>query len=292
MTTQYKQKIQAIFAKVANNYDANARVYQEVGQRLLERLNYIKITPKVIVDLGCNTGFFAHALKKQFKKAQLLAVDIALPMLQQTQKRSSFFTRLQPINADIDYLPFADHSVDMIFSNLVLQWLPDLDHSLKECQRILKPNGLLLFATYGPDTLIELRNAWQTVDDYEHVNQFIDMHDIGDSLVQANFSDPVIDMEKLTLNYPSVKQLLKQLRAVGARSLVAEYRKTLTGKNRLQNMQAYYQKKFADQRGYIPATYEIVYGTAWGSDTQQQNLQRQDGSVGILLSSLKNNNTP
>ncbi|MFI4955162.1 MAG: methyltransferase domain-containing protein, partial [Gammaproteobacteria bacterium] len=160
------------------------------------------------------------------------------------------------------HLPFADNSIDLIFSNLMFQWCDPLSLALQECYRVLREGGLLLFSTFGPDTLQELRYCWAQIDNYPHVNNFIDMHHIGDLLLKLQFNDPVMDLEYVTATYKNVTNIMRDLQNIGATNTHEERRKTLTGKNRLTQLAHHYQQfALSDQR--LPVTYEIVYGHAW-----------------------------
>ena len=159
-------------------------------------------------------------------------------------------------------MPLADASVDVVYSNLMLQWCDDLDALFAEFRRVLKPRGLLTFSTFGPDTLKELRAAWASVDGHTHVHRFIDMHDIGDALVRAGLSEPVLDVERFTLTYEDVQALMRDLKAIGAHNAAAGRAPGLTGRGRLRAMSAAYERYRS--AGRLPASYEVVYGQAWG----------------------------
>ncbi|MCK5092141.1 MAG: methyltransferase domain-containing protein, partial [Gammaproteobacteria bacterium] len=170
---------------------------------------------------------------------------------------------------DAEILPLKENSCDLIFSNLTLQWCNDLNNTFKEFSRVLKPGGLLLFTSFGPDTLIELRSSWAAVDDFQHVSGFIDMHHVGDALLNAGLADPVMDTENFTLTYSDVYKLMRDLKAVGARNAVYGRNHSLTGKQHLKAMIEEYEKYRCD--GVIPATYEVVYGHAWAPDPGSQS---------------------
>jgi len=148
-----------------------------------------------------------------------------------------------------------------VFSNLMLQWCQDPDAVFGECRRVLKPGGLLTFTTFGPDTLVELRRAWAAADSRTHVNRFIDMHDLGDALVRSGLAEPVMDVERFTLTYAEVRDLMRDLKDIGAHNANAGRPRGLTGKGTLARMTAAYEAFRKD--GRLPATYEVVYGQAW-----------------------------
>ena len=249
------------FSQSATTYDQVAVLQREIGNRLLERLDIIKMTPQKVVDLGSGTGYFTRLLEKRYRKACIYGVDRAMGMLRFAKQKTPWFTHERFIAGEAAFLPFADQSVDFIFSNLTLHWCIDLKQVFQEIYRVLKPGGFFLFSVMGTDTLQELRDCWRKVDDYAHVNAFFDMHHIGDLLLQTNWSDPVMDMEYITMHYGDVSGLIDDLRKLGVHNNFAGKRKTLTGKAHFKEMLRYYEAY--RQEGLLPATYEIVYGHAW-----------------------------
>lgn len=256
-----KQKIAAGFNHAAHTYDAHAILQYEVNRRLLENLTFIKMKPQIILDVGCSTGYSMRILQKQYRGAQVVGIDLATNMLKLAQLRKGWFSRQHFICADAQALPFKDASIDLIYSNLTLQWCPDLLMTFCEFFRVLKPGGALFFTSLGPDTLKELRASWQQVDDYAHVNTFKDMHDIGDLLVHARFADPIIDRQDLTLTYEDLKVLLKDLKYTGAHTILGKQQPTLMGKQKLQKLFEAYEP-FRNPQGLLPATYEVIFGHA------------------------------
>jgi len=272
------------FARVAARYDEAAVLQREVGARLLERLEYIRCQPGKILEVGSGTGYCTQLLHKKFPAAQLYSLDIAEPMLSCARSKQGLWSRLRSrihyMAADAEALPLQDASVDMIFSNLTLQWVNSLEQTLGEFARVLRPGGMLLFSTFGPDTLHELYSAWHEVDKYSHVNRFIDLHDIGDTMLKARLAEPVMDAEHFTLTYPDVHGLMRDLKAIGAHNVTSARARGLMGKGKLcRFMQAYEQFR---RDGVLPATYEVVYGHAWGAPSKPQ----QPGVSEIPLSSI------
>jgi malonyl-CoA O-methyltransferase len=257
-----KAGVRRAFERAAAGYDSAAVVQREIGRRLLARLELMRIDPAVVVDLGSGTGATAIALTRRYRGARVVALDLALAMLQEVRRRRPWFSKLRCVAGDMERLPLADASVDLLFSNLMLQWATDVDAAFTEFHRVLRPGGLLLFTTFGPDTLRELRTAWSQVDGDTHVNAFIDMHDIGDALLRAGLRDPVMDLERLCVTYPDVRRLMHDLKAIGAHNVTSGRPRGLTGKGRLQRMVEAYEAYRRD--GVLPATYEVVYGHAWG----------------------------
>lgn len=262
-----KKQVRRAFSRAATHYDASAVMQREVCTRMLERLDYIKLQPQRVLDAGCGTGWGTRQLAERYPAAQMIAVDIALGMLQAGRGRSGWWQKLfggrqqNPLCADVEALPLADRSVDMVWSNLALQWCNDLPATLAELHRVLKTEGLVMFSTFGPDTLKELRTAFHGIDEHNHLNRFADMHDIGDMLVAAGFNAPVMDMEYLTLTYGDVRSILQDLKAIGAHNATAGRGQGLMGKHAWARLLENYERQRRD--GKLPATYEVVYGHAW-----------------------------
>lgn len=256
-----RQQLRAAFERAARGYDAAAALQQEVARRLLERLELTAIQPARVLDLGCGTGRNLTELRRRYPRARLVAVDFAFNMLLAARRRLGFWRRVPLTCADALHLPFRAGSFDFIYCNLVLQWCDDLDQALVELRRTLAPHALLLFSSFGPDTLKELRSAWREVDGLNHVNRFIDMHDVGDALIRAGFVEPVMDVEQLTLTYANVQALAQDLKAIGAHNVTAGRPRGLGGRRRAAQLTAAYERFRRD--GRLPATYEVVYGTAW-----------------------------
>ena len=254
------------FERAAGTYDASAALQNEVGNRLVERLDFIRMQPRQILDLGAGTGVFSAVLGKRYRKAGVFALDIAPAMLLQARARGSWWRRPRCVCADAEALPFADASFDFIFSNLMLQWCTDLPATLRELRRVLAPGGLLMFTTLGPDTLNELRASWSSVDGFTHVNPFIDMHDVGDALLQARWAEPVMDAERITVTYRELATLMLDLKHIGAHNVNRGRARGLTGKRRFQAFTTAYEQVRRD--GVLPSTYEVIYGHAWSPPQQ------------------------
>ena len=258
-----KARVRASFNRAANSYDAAAVLQKLVREEMLSRLDLIKIAPKAILDAGCGTGGGSFSLQKRFAKSQVFSLDLALNMLQKTQSQQPILQKIFKNNnlicADIESLPIADASLDLVWSNLALQWCNDLDKSFAEIYRAQKPESLFIFSTFGPDTLKELRAA--SSNGNTHVSRFIDMHDIGDALTRAGFNAPVLDVEHYTLTYGNVKNVMQDLKSIGAHNATQGRNKGLTGKSFLTNLAAQYEPFRTN--GKLPATFEVIYGHAW-----------------------------
>ena len=265
-----KRAVRRAFDRAAASYDGAAVLQREIGGRLLERLDYVRLQPATVLDLGAGTGLCSQALQRRYRGARVVALDLAEAMLRGIRARNSGLKRLLRagpglVCGDLEGLPFADESADLIVSNLALQWCNGVDRAFAEFRRVLRPDGLLMFTTFGPDTLKELRQSWARVDSHPHVSPFIDMHDIGDALLQAGFANPVVDMEMLTLTYTGVRDLMRDLKAIGAHNAARGRVRGLTGKQRLRAMQQAYED-FRDPQGRLPASHEVIYGHAWKAD--------------------------
>ncbi len=270
-----RREVRRSFDRAAAAYDAAARLQAEVRAQLLERLDYVTLDPKVVVDLGCGTGHSTRALKDRYPRARVVAIDLAEGMLREARRRRSWLRRFDRVCADARRLPLADGSVDLLFSNLMLQWCPELDAAFAEFRRVLRPRGLLNFTTFGPDTLFELREAWAAADGGVHVNAFTDMHDLGEGLVRAGLAEPVLDVERMQVGFPDALALMRDLKAIGAHNANAARTRGLTGRGRLAAMQAAYEHRRRD--GVLPVTYEIVFGQAWGPAARAPVRGRRGG---------------
>jgi malonyl-CoA O-methyltransferase len=268
-----KRLARRAFERAASGYDRAAVLQREVNNHLLERFDYIRFTPTTILDVGCGTGYASFALHKRFKQARIYALDMAMPMLRVMRSQTGFLTRLKNrlhlLGGDAERLPLPDQSVDLVYSSLTIQWVNDIDTVLSEFRRVLKPGGMLLFSTFGPDTLKELRLSWQAVDAYSHVSPFLDMHDIGDAMMRARLAEPVMDVENFTMTYADVFKLMRDLKAIGAHNVTSARSRGLTGKRRMQQLEEQYEQFRSDS--VLPASYEVVYGHAWAPVRAEQN---------------------
>jgi len=248
------------FSRASATYEAAAVLQGEVRDLLLERLELTDLEPRLVLDAGAGTGLGGRALKRRYPKARVLAVDSAPGMLYAAGARGSWWRPLSRICADAARLPLPDASVDLVFSNFMLPW-GDPERVLAEFRRVLAPRGFLTFTSLGPDTLRELRAAWASVDSCPRVHTFIDMHDLGDALVRSGFAEPVLDVERYTLEYADVSRLAADLKAVGEVNALAGRSKGLTSPRKFGAMRAAYEAQ--RRNGRLPATYEVVFGQAW-----------------------------
>jgi malonyl-CoA O-methyltransferase len=269
------------FDRAAKTYDDAAVLHAEVRDNLLARLELTTLKPAVVLDAGAGTGHATRALKRRYPKATVIALDLSGQMLKVAATRSSWLRPFERLQADAGLLPFKDGSIDLIVSSLMLQWC-DPDAVFTEFRRVLAPHGLLTFSTFGPDTLRELRGAWAQVDASTHVHRFIDMHDLGDALVRAGFSEPVLDVERFTLKYLDVRKMAADLKATGAHNATAGRSKGLTSPRKFARMQAAYER--SRDEGRLPATYEVVFAHAW---VPAQSRRRGPDAAGVSLEELK-----
>jgi len=266
-------------------YDA-AILQHEVANRLLERLDIMKIDPSLIVDCGAKDGYSSIKLAKRYPRATILSLD-SIHFL--SSEQVTLPSNIHIKSADLPLLPCEDHSIDLLFSNLLLHSMNDIAVCFREFFRVLKPNGALLFTLLGPDSLKELRDSFAVSQSYHHVHDFIDMHHIGDLLLAGCFADPVMDMEYLTLTYASVKQLCRDLRLTGNTNARSDRSRGLMGKNRWQEMMAQYES-FRDDSNVVPATFEIIYGHAWAPQEKalaSMHQANEYGEVMIPIAQLK-----
>jgi malonyl-CoA O-methyltransferase len=251
------------FSRAAESYDRHAALQREVGERLIERLDGLRFAPESMLDLGCGTGAQAQALHQRFPKARLLAMDLAMPMLKQAGRRRGWWKkRFDCIAGRADALPLASARFDLVFSSLMLQWCDDVPAVLANLRRVLKPGGLLLLSTFGLDTLKELRQAWAAVDEAPHVGRFTDVQRLGSALTRAGFAEPVLDTDWLTSTYARPHELMAELKGIGAANAAGQRQRGLTGRGRMQAMLAAYEA-FRQSDGRYPATWEVVYASAW-----------------------------
>lgn len=263
------------YARVAASYASADFLAGEVDRRMLERLEYVRIEPRAVLDLGCGAGRSLTALRERYREAMLVGADHCPPMLAAGRAERSRLGWLLPflkprsaalVAADAVALPFPAAHFGLVWSNLMLHWCDDPRPVFAEVHRVLETGGLLMFSTFGPDTLRELRAAFGDGD--AHTQRFTDMHDLGDMLVEAGFSDPVMDMETVTLTYPSFSALIEELRASGGRNAMRARRRGLLGRAAWRQVGARLAAN-GDAEGRFPVTVEVVYGHAWRAAPRQ-----------------------
>ncbi len=274
--------VRRTFDRLAGLYDGYAALEQEVASRLLDRLEFHRLTPQRIVDLGCGTGQASAGLKKRFRKAQVIGLDSSHAMLVQLRRRSGVLRRLSAVCADMSALPLADQSSELLFSNLAMQWCPDPVSLFAEFRRVLTPGGMLLFSSFGPASLRELRAVWAEADGTAQTMEFVDILQVGDALMAAGFQEPVIDADRITVSYPDIDSLVRELEATGTSGF-------LQGRSSLAEAKDYLEKAYEPFRveGRYPVTYEIIYGTAFGPPEGQPRKTPQGDVVTFSVESLR-----
>jgi malonyl-CoA O-methyltransferase len=272
------RQVRRAFARAAASYEQHDVLQRTVQEVLTERLDFYLDTPQRVLDLGAGTGRGSEALKQRYPKAQVIALDLAVPMLRQAARRSRWRRRFARVAGEATQLPFADHSVDLLHSNLCIQWCDDLDALFAECVRVLRPGGFLALTTVGPDTLRELRAAWAGTDSGSHVGRFLDMHDLGDAMLRAGLRDSVLDVDRYTLTYAEPLDLARELKGLGETHADVARQRGLTGKARWQRMLGHYAR-MRDADGRIPATWEVVTAHAWGPPAGQARRPPGGGEV-------------
>jgi malonyl-CoA O-methyltransferase len=272
------------FDRAARHYEAHALLQKEIGNRLLARLPAIKINPQHIVDLGCSTGRTTRQLAGLYPKAQVTGIDFAPNMIASAKEKAGAESYLCE---NATHTSLANQSVDLIFANLLFPWC-EPTALIKECFRLLHPQGLFLFTSLGPDTLYELRAAFKKVDTLTHVNSFIDMHHIGDCLLTQGFKDPVTDLEYLTATYPDLIELLYSLKLTGGQNANLNRPRGLMARASFEKLIEIYET-FRNEDNHLPATFEVIYGQAWQADLSQQQRLDAEGNVRIPVSHLYKN---
>jgi len=270
-----KTTVRQLFNQLANDYEKKAWLTYEVGQRLLERLDYMRIAPQKVLDLGSGSGQFGEAVAARYPDADVVAVDLAEKLLQQNKVAACV--------ADAECLPFASQQFDLVFANLSLPWSFAPDAMLLEMQRVLKPGGLILFSSLGPDTLKQLNQAVAATLSFKAQPFFSDMHDLGDMMVKAKLADPVVDMEMLQLGYQDLNKLITEVEAEGLGLFFGDSLSALEESEVWQRFCENYHK----QDDYYPLSYEIIYGHAWGSQVSNTAGINDNGEVSIAISSLR-----
>lgn len=259
-----KRTVAARFDRAAATYDEHDVVQREIASRALSRLDYLRVEPARVIDLGSGTGRWARALATRYRRARVVNCDLAPGMLRAARAQAPRWrSRHTFACGDLEALPFADASFDLAFSSLALQWCAPPDRAFAEIRRVLRPGSACLFTTLGPDTLIELREAFASFSDAQHVNRFLDMHDTGDRFSAAGFADPVFETERLTVEYDDVATLLADLRGLGANNANNSRARGLSGRRAMEQLAQAYER--FRRNGKLPATYEVVYGHGWAA---------------------------
>lgn len=260
------QDVRRRFDRAARNFDAADFVHRHTFDGLTQRLSPVVIKPSRILDLGCATGTGSSGLAKQYRRARVISLDASGGMLEIARKKRSRLSKLTELQGDACRIPLQDGCVDLVFSNLLLPWVPDLPACLAEVRRVLRKDGVFAFATLGPESLDEIRAAWLPLDQDWHANAYPDMHDIGDALVRAGLREPVLDVDYLQVTYRDTDSLYQDLTNSGARNSLQNRRRTLTGKQRFRQMEENLVSRV--ENGTFSFNLELIYGHAWGNGPQ------------------------
>lgn len=268
------------FDRAAGSFEKYDFVHAATREGLFARLEPIVIDAKTVVDLGCATGSACRPLAKRFRHAHIIALDLSANMLQEVRGKQSWFVRYSLLLANANAIPLADQCVDVVFANQLLPWIDDAATVFAEVARVLRQDGLFLFASLGPDSLAELREAWQSADAGIHVNRFPDMHDIGDAAVRAGLIDPVLDVDRLSVTYQDAGALFRDLTGCGARNSLADRNNALVGRARFDTMTAALERHRKD--GTIELDLELIYGHCWGAGPRARDadIRIDPGQIG------------
>ena len=265
------QLVRKGFNRCATSYDNAAVLSKVVAEHLLDRLSFIKLNPETILDLGAGTGVLTRQLKARYPSANVIAVDVA---------EKALALNSNGVCSDVVKLPFKNNSVALCCLNLVLPWVTDRVAVFQEVKRVLKPQGLLMFSTLGPDTLCELKAIFP-----EGVHDFVDMHDVGDELLSVKFQDPVMDRQTLSLAYPDFKTLRRDLKQSGSQNIRGDRNPAYLGKTDYQAIVTTFEGKQID--GHTMVTAEVLFGHAWRPPLQADQTVNEAGEVSIPISVLK-----
>lgn len=278
-----RRQVRRSFSRAAASYDEAGVLQDEVRSRLLERLDWVRLEPRRILDLGTGTGRALGPLAERYPAAEVIGLDLTPAMLQVAAGRTPGGSALL-VGGDAARLPLPDASVDLVFSNLAIHWSPALDRVLTEVRRVLRYPGLFTFTVPGPGAYQELRRAWAAVDDGTHVLPFPEMHALGDGLVRAGLAEPVLDTETLTLRYREFRGLVADLRATGTTNAAGGRRAGLTGRQAWARLTAAYERERGPD-GLLPATVEVVYGQGWAPGPGRPG-RRPGGEIEVPLERL------
>jgi len=251
-----KKAVAASFSRAAVVYDSAAHLQREVGVQLLTRLERLQDEPATILDLGCGTGYFYPALRERYPQAQYIGLDLASGMVDYARKRCADDGAW--LVADAEALPLASESIDLVFSSLAVQWCARPEHLFAELARVLRPGGCCVFTSLGPDTLCELRAAWAAVDSHQHVNTFLPLAALAAAARRVPGIAVKLERQALHMAYTRVRDLLDELKALGAHNMNRSRQPGLTSRRALQGMlQAYEAWR---KEGTLPATYDVIFG--------------------------------
>ncbi len=269
------------FDRAATTFDEADFVHAVTRKGLFARLSPLIVDARCILDLGSATGSASPQLRKRYAGARIVSLDTSRSMLLEARRKRSRFSFARPltVQANASKLPFHDGSMDLVFSNLMLPFVDRPEYVFSEVARVLRETGVFAFATLGPDSLTEIGHAWEEVDDHAHVTRFLDMHDMGDALVRSGLRDPVLDVDRISIQYDSPGKLFADLTAVGARNALTQRNRSLTGKGRFEKMLGVLAGESGDKK--LKLELELVYGHCWGAGVRDES-----GNITIDASSI------
>jgi malonyl-CoA O-methyltransferase len=279
------QRIRNAFERAAPGFDSTDFLYREIRGRLLDRLRIVDIHPEWILDLGAGTCSGVTGLVNAFPDGRIIALDFAAAMLAAGKHKIQAHSNVSQLCGEAAALPFGNQSIDLIFSNLVLHHCPNPGAELAEARRVLRFPGLLTFTMLGQDSLIELRNAWAAVDSFSHISHFMDMHHVGDALIQAGFAEPVVDVEVLTVTYDTLSKLIADLRGAGSINATDHRNPDLTGRRSWRRLTDAYEQ-YRNKNKQLSVTLEIIYGLAWCGEIKP-GMRSADGAIEFPVEELK-----
>lgn len=283
----HSNQVRRSFSAASGSYDEHAVLQREIGDRLIGHLNFTKLEPGRILDIGCGTGYFTRLLRGKYKKAEITAFDLSDSMVATTRKaharRLPWHGRHLHASGDAAALPFKSGSFDLVCSNLAMQWVPEPDQMLAEMRRVLAPGGLILFSTFGRRTLSELRQSLAEIDPGNAglVLPFPDVMSLGDAIAKHAVEMPVTDADLFTLTYPDTVSLVRELKGLGASASAIRGRKSgLYGRALIRKLEAQYSERYRDENGRIRATFEALYAQAW---YKEEGYEHRDGIIPIKV---------
>ncbi len=259
--------VRARFDRAAKRFAGADFVHRTAADGLMQRLQPMTVQPRLIADLGSALGAGSKLLARQFPRARILSIDLSVEMLKAAKQQRRWFSKLRELQADATELPLATGSVDFVFANMLLPWINDPPAFFGEVARVLRVDGVFMFSTLGPDSLAEIRSAWNEIDEGSHVHRFPDMHNLGDAVLRANLSDPVLDIDYLSVTYRNTETLFAEMAAAGARNSLRGRRRTLTGTGRMLSFTRQLQERAGGD--VIELNLELVFGHAFGKGPRQ-----------------------
>ena len=256
-----RKHIRQRFERTANQFDNADFVHKKTRKGLIERLGPVLFKASSILDLGSATGSASNELRSRFKRANIVSLDISHNMLCKAREKKSWFSKAAYAQADAISLPFKNSCFDLVFANMLLPWLNDPQVVFQEITRVLRKGGVFAFTTLGPDSFREIARSWNEIDSKAHVNQFIDMHNLGDGLVNSGLRDPVVDVDRLLISYKNSETMINDLKNSGSRNVLETRNQTMTGKESFKQM---IKTLTNPSTGEIKLSLELIYGHCWG----------------------------